>query len=131
LTNAHIVPWVVSTFFKLISPFIDPVTREKMKFNESSRSYVPTEQLWKQYGGDLDFEYDHNAYWPALDAETKKRRTAYKQRWIAGGKRIGEYEEYLRGGNQKSIVQLLDEAEKSTDGVKVDGTAIDIGKLKV
>jgi len=122
---------MVSTFFKLISPFIDPVTREKMKFNESSRQYVPTEQLWKQYGGDLDFEYDHNSYWPALDAETKKRRVAYKQRWIAGGKRIGEYEEYLRGGNQKSIVQLLEEAEKSTDGVHVDGNAIDIGKLKV
>lgn len=125
------LPWYVSTFFKLISPFIDPVTREKMKFNENLRQFVPAEQLWKQYGGDLEFDYNHNTYWPALEAETNRRREAYKQRWIAAGKRIGEYEEYLRGGDQKSIQQLLEEVEKSPETVHVDGTEVDIGKLKV
>ena len=102
-----------------------------MKFNESTRQYVPPEQLWKQYGGDLEFEYDHKTYWPALEAETNRRREAYKQRWVAAGKKIGEYEEYLRGGNQKSIQQLLEEVEKSPNSVHVDGHEIDIGKLKV
>lgn len=115
----------------MISPFIDPVTREKMKFNESLRNWVPPEQLWKQSGGDLEFDYEHDVYWPALDAETKRRRELYRERWVAAGKRIGEYEEYLRGGSQKSISALLEVAEKTTDGVQIDGSEIDIGKLKV
>ncbi|PNS19272.1 CRAL-TRIO domain-containing protein isoform B [Sphaceloma murrayae] len=106
------LPWYVSTFFKLISPFIDPVTRDKMKFQPVLRDFLPPEQLWNEFGGDLDFEYDHKAYWSALMEETKRRKDAYRQRWIDGGKRIGEYEEYLRGGDRKSLVQELNEAEK-------------------
>lgn len=101
-----------------------------MKFNEKLRNYVPAEQLWKESGGDLDFEYQHNVYWPALDAECQRRRAAYKERWVVAGKKVGEYEEYLRGGNQKSISQLLEEAE-GTSSVQVNGTEIDIGKLQV
>lgn len=102
-----------------------------MKFNEDLRRYVPSEQLDKAYGGDLDFEYDHKLYWPALTAECQRRREAYKARWVQAGKRIGEYEEYLRGGPQKSVQQILGVAEKETDGVQVDGATIDISKLKV
>lgn len=121
----------MNTFFKLISPFIDPVTKDKMKFNEDLRKYVPTQQLWKNYGGELDFEYDHKLYWPALNDECANRRAAYKQRWEEAGKKIGEYEEYLRGGNQKCIRDILDEAEKTTEGVTIDGENVDIGNLKV
>lgn len=106
-------PWYVTTFFRLISPFIDPVTREKMKFNEPLPDYVPKAQLWNASGGDLNFVYDHDSYWPALDAECKKRREAYRQRWEQGGKMIGEYEEYLRGGNVKSLKQVLDVANEN------------------
>lgn len=101
----------MSTFFKLISPFIDPVTRDKMKFSPVLRDYIPPEQLWKEFGGDLDFEYNHKAYWPALVEETTRRKDAYRQRWQKGGKMIGEYEEYLRGGSKKSLSQELKEAE--------------------
>ncbi|PSK43076.1 CRAL-TRIO domain-containing protein isoform B [Elsinoe australis] len=105
------LPWYVSTFFKLISPFIDPVTRDKMKFSPVLRDYIPPEQLWKEFGGDLDFEYNHKAYWPALVEETTRRKDAYRTRWQKGGKMIGEYEEYLRGGSKKSLSQELKEAE--------------------
>ena len=115
----------------MISPFIDPVTKEKMKFNEDLRKYVPPQQLQKANGGDLNFEYDHKLYWPALNAECDRRRAAYKQRWIDAGKKIGEYEEYLRGGSQKCIRDMLGEAEKDGEGVKVGDETIDIGKLKV
>lgn len=27
------VPWLLNAFYKLITPFIDPVTRTKMRFN--------------------------------------------------------------------------------------------------
>ena len=115
----------------MIAPFIDPVTREKMKFNEDLRQYVPAEQLWKAYGGGLNFEYDHPVYWPELDKECARRREAYQARWIQGGKRVGEYEEYLRGGNQKSISQHLEQAGTTSQNAKVDGADIDISKLKV
>lgn len=106
------LPWYVSTFFKMISPFIDPVTREKMKFNEELKNYVPQAQLWNAYsGGELDFVYDHAAYWPAFAAETDRRRAAYRERWEMAGRRLGEYEEYLRGGNHPSLQQVLGESE--------------------
>ncbi|KAK1760410.1 CRAL-TRIO domain-containing protein [Echria macrotheca] len=90
-------PWVIQGFFKLITPFIDPHTREKLKFNEDMKKYVPNEQLWTTFNGALDFEYDHAVYWPALTKLAAERREARRQRWIAGGKQIGESEDYLAG----------------------------------
>lgn len=112
------LPWYVSTFFKLISPFIDPVTRDKMKFNEDLKKYVPAEQLWEAHGGTLNFEYDHAVYWPALNEECKRRSDAYRQRWESAGKMIGEYEAYLRGGSQLSLQQVL----ASTNGAPVENS---------
>src|SRR4051812_45414711 len=61
------------------------------------KQYVPAEQLWTTFKGDLDFEYDHSVYWPALLKLTTERREARKARWEAGGKHIGESEDYLSG----------------------------------
>lgn len=119
-------PWYVNTFFKLISGFIDPVTREKMKFNEDLKKYVPTEQLWKQLGGECDFKYEHEVYWPAFGKMAESRREAFKSRWESGGKRIGEFEEYLRGGHVKN----LQEAEKDTTS-GADAAADGVAKLSV
>jgi hypothetical protein len=114
------LPWYVNTFFKLIRPFIDPVTREKMNFNPSLRDHVPPTQLWKHHEGDLDFEYDHNTYWPALQKITESRRERMRERWVKGGKRIGEYEEYLRGGEQLSLQQEIDAYAPSTEASKAN-----------
>lgn len=105
------LPWYVNTFFKLISGFIDPVTKDKMKFNEDLRQWVPPTQLWNQSGGDLDFEYDHAQYWPALTEECARRRAAYKKRWEAGGMKIGEFEEYLRGGDHPPLKDVAGETQ--------------------
>lgn len=86
-------------FFKLITPFIDPLTREKLKFNEDTKLYVPAEQLWTENGGQLNFEYDHSVYWPTLSKICAERRAALKERWEKAGKRYGESEVYLKGGN--------------------------------
>ena len=102
----HIVPWAVWGFFKLITPFIDPLTREKLKFNEDLRQHVPPAQLMSTYGGEVDFEYDHATYWPAMNKIADERKAAYRERWIRGGKRIGELEGYLKGGNEKSLAEL-------------------------
>ncbi|KAI8952311.1 CRAL-TRIO domain-containing protein [Xylaria longipes] len=92
------VPWVVWGFFKLITPFIDPLTKEKLKFNEDMTQYVTPEQLATDIkGGQLPFEYNHSVYWPALTKLSNQRRAERLQRWEAGGKLIGESEDYLRG----------------------------------
>lgn len=119
-------PWYVNTFFKLISGFIDPVTRDKMKFNEDCKKYVPVEQLWKPIGGDCDFKYEHEVYWPAFGKMAKERREAYKGRWESGGKKLGEFEEYLRGGQAKSLQEV--EQEKGTG---VDAAAEGVSKMSV
>ncbi|KAF6822820.1 cral trio domain-containing protein [Colletotrichum plurivorum] len=98
------VPWVVKGFFSLITPFIDPMTRDKLKFNEDMRQYVPEEQLWTEFSdGKLEFEYDHAVYWPALNAACKEKRDARTARWVAGGKLVGELEDYLGGAVEKGI----------------------------
>ena len=91
------VPWLVWGFFKAISPFIDPVTREKLKFDEDLRGLVPPGQLLKRFGGDVEFEYVHGRYWPALNEEAGRRRGERLGRWERGGGLVGESEFYLGG----------------------------------
>ena len=97
------VPFYIWGFFKLITPFIDPLTREKIRFNEDSGLHVPRAQLLKESAGEVEFEYDHAIYWKALNELCEQKRTQYKGRWEKGGSRIGESELYLRGGDAKSI----------------------------
>ena len=117
------VPWVVWGFFKLITPFIDPLTREKLKFNEDMNQYVPSEQLWTEFNGGLQFEYDHAEYWPALTQMAADRRAARTARWIAGGKHIGEYEDYLAGGLATGGGAAATVESSEVDELKVDAAA--------
>lgn len=85
-----------------------------MKFNQELRQHVPADHLMKVMGGDVEFQYDHSIYWPALNQLVELRRREYRERWIQGGKRVGEYENYLRGGTQPSLSQIQgDSGEKS------------------
>jgi hypothetical protein len=95
-------------FLKLIMPFVDPLTREKLHFNEELSRFVPREQLWADVGGDVQFEYDHDTYWPALNDLCKERASARKSRWEAAGKHYGESELYLKGGDAPSVGQKVE-----------------------
>jgi hypothetical protein len=97
------VPWYVSTFLKLIGPFIDPVTKSKIKYNEPLVDHVPASQLMKAAGGEVDFKYDHSIYWPALDKMAAERRLQRRERWEKAGKLTGESEIYLWGGEEGSV----------------------------
>ncbi|KAH0547555.1 hypothetical protein FGG08_000280 [Glutinoglossum americanum] len=112
------VPWAVWGFFKIITPFIDPLTREKLKFNQDLRQHVPPQHLLSGFGGDVEFEYDHSIYWPALIKLAEERRAECRERWVKGGKRVGEYEGYLRGGNDKGLSE--EEAGQQVTPVPVD-----------
>ncbi|KAI5781433.1 CRAL/TRIO domain-containing protein [Geopyxis carbonaria] len=109
------IPWFVWGFFKIINPFIDPLTREKLKFNENLRDHVPPEQLDAKFGGDCRFEYDHAKYWPELVRLAAEKRAAYVARWRAGGCQVGASEFELKGGGKPTSVEeaaLVEGVEK-------------------
>ncbi|SCU86453.1 LANO_0C08042g1_1 [Lachancea nothofagi CBS 11611] len=94
LTN---IPWLAWTFLKMIHPFIDPLTREKLVFDEPFIKYVPEDQLEMPYGGLLDFTYKHNIYWPKLLEIASSKRSHYLSRFEKFGGKVGLSEYDLRG----------------------------------
>jgi hypothetical protein len=127
-TNVPTVPWLVHGFFKLISPFIDPVTKEKLKFNEDMRQHAPPQQLWNEFQGDVEFEYDHSVYWPAMLQLCEERRREHRERWVKAGKQYGESELYLKGGSSKSVGQASSEPvapTKPEEKVEKEDSAIE------
>jgi hypothetical protein len=111
----EIVPWYVSAFLKLIGPFIDPVTKSKIKYNEPLVDHVPASQLMVAAGGEVDFKYDHSVYWPALAEMAAERRSQRKQRWEKADKLIGESEIYLWGGEEASVGTNAKENVETSD----------------
>ncbi|AGO10259.1 AaceriABL198Cp [[Ashbya] aceris (nom. inval.)] len=99
LTN---IPWLAWTFLKMIHPFIDPLTREKLVFDQPFVNFVLEDQLDKLYGGLLDFSYDHKQYWPSLLQHTREKRAHYLARFRELGGHIGLSEYALRADGDKS-----------------------------
>jgi hypothetical protein len=96
------VPWLLNAFFKLISPFIDPITRQKMKFNPRAveDGHFAGDAITKAWGGSCDFVWDHEAYWPALDKLCRERREAWMVKWRGLGGKVGVREwDYKDGSN--------------------------------
>lgn len=124
------VPFLLNAFYKLINPFIDPVSREKMKFNPRviednlfSRDMVMSE--W--WGGDCDFEYAHDKYWPALVSLCESRRKVWLAKWKALGGKVGLTEwEYKSGGTTPIIDQ---ESPQAADIEKVVDTPVQVDVL--
>jgi hypothetical protein len=116
------VPWYINAFLKLVNPFIDPVTKTKIKPNEPLPNHVPISQLMKVSGGEVDFKYDHSIYWPALERITTERRQQRKERWEKGGKIIGESEIYLWGGEEPSLGSETKDETAASAGVKATTT---------
>lgn len=102
LTN---IPWLAWTFLKLIHPFIDPMTREKLVFDQPFPNYVPVDQLEKTYGGNLDFVYKQDVYWPAMIKDAQDKREHYLKRFQKFGGVVGLSEDDLRGTHDEPIYQ--------------------------
>lgn len=60
------LPTLLTFFYKGISPFLDPVTRDKMRFNPDLLELIPAEHLDSSFGGEYDFEYDFESYWDQI-----------------------------------------------------------------
>ncbi|TCD64743.1 hypothetical protein EIP91_003665 [Steccherinum ochraceum] len=60
------LPFLLNFFYKGISPFLDPITRDKIRFNPDLNDLIPEEQLDADLGGDYEYEFEHEAYWKQL-----------------------------------------------------------------
>lgn len=103
LTN---IPFLGRAFLKLIYPFIDPLTREKLVFDAEFIKFVHAEQLDKDFDGVVDFEYNHEIYYPALVEMTKQRRTHYMERYHKFGAVVGLSEVDLRGTHAELTIPV-------------------------
>lgn len=101
LTN---IPWLGWTFLKIIHPFIDPLTREKLVYQEPFPNYVPKEQLDAEFGGAVEFEYEHDKYWQKMCEMALAKRARYLERFRALGATIGLSEVDLRASGEEKVV---------------------------
>lgn len=94
------IPSIFYGFYRLVSPFVDPVTKDKIRFNPDCRTLVPPSQLDKlAFGGDFHFEYKHDQYFPFMHEVAKKRREDNLARWRQfGGNKCGLSEFIIKGG---------------------------------
>lgn len=53
----------MNAFYTAIQPFVDPVTKQKVKWNTDLKEFVPPSHLLKEYGGEYDFEFDKEITW--------------------------------------------------------------------
>ncbi|KAM5537177.1 hypothetical protein V8D89_009110 [Ganoderma adspersum] len=86
------VPFLVNAFFKLITPFIDPLTRPKLRFNPDCVGeglFDASELLSEWNGGTVHFEYEHDRYWGPLVRLCAERREKLWAEWRALGGKIG------------------------------------------
>ncbi|KAF8722650.1 hypothetical protein AX14_009716 [Amanita brunnescens Koide BX004] len=60
------LPMLLTFFYKGISPFLDPVTRDKMRFNPNLKELIPLSHLDAEFGGENGFEFDPNSYWDQI-----------------------------------------------------------------
>jgi len=60
------LPPLLSFFYKGISPFLDPVTRDKMRFNPDLLELIPRTHLDADFGGDYEYEFEPNSYWEQI-----------------------------------------------------------------
>ncbi|KAJ7285060.1 CRAL-TRIO domain-containing protein, partial [Mycena rebaudengoi] len=86
------VPFLLNAFFKLITPFVDPITRNKMKFNPQiiqDGIFSPEMVMSQWWGGECKFEYEHDKYWPAFVAMCNERSKMWMETWKKMGGTVG------------------------------------------
>lgn len=98
------VPTLFWAFYRLVGPFVDPVTKDKIRFNPDVRTLVPPAQLDKEiFGGDYDFRYKHEEYFPFLDRMCREAREAKMRRWRERGEgKCGMSEFIVKGGMEQA-----------------------------
>jgi len=62
------MPRFISAFFNALSPFLDPVTKDKIRFNDNAMTeFIEPDQLDAQFhGGTYNYKFDFPTYWSSL-----------------------------------------------------------------
>ncbi|BGP14593.1 hypothetical protein JCM10213_001941 [Rhodosporidiobolus nylandii] len=113
------IPQIFFAFYKLVSPFVDPITKEKIRFLDKpdATSLIPPSQLQTIFGGNVNMTYDHATYFPALTQLCAERKAANLERWKRyGGGVCGCDEAIIRGARAPG------EEPHSARGVEADVT---------
>ncbi|KAG5353521.1 hypothetical protein C0989_005968 [Termitomyces sp. Mn162] len=113
------VPFLLNAFYKLINPFIDPVSRDKMKFNPrviEDKLFTGDMVMSEWWGGDCDFEYVHDKYWPTLVSICESRRKVWLEKWRTLGGTVGLKEWEYKSGKTISVAankeKVVDQPEQ-------------------
>ena len=117
-------------------PFVDPVTREKVKFNPDifeegifNRDMV-MEKWWE---GSQDFEYVHEKYWPSLVELCESRAKNWMKNWRDLGGKVGCKEWDYKQENIPLVKPASEETnekeEITTVTTDAPGKAADVLKL--
>lgn len=100
------VPFLLNAFYKLINPFIDPVSREKMQFNPQlikDNIFSPDMVMAGSWGGEKNFEYVHEEYWPTLVEMCDSRKETWMEKWRTLGGKVGVKEWEYKGGDEREL----------------------------
>ncbi|KAG1805983.1 CRAL TRIO domain-containing protein [Suillus subaureus] len=106
---AHL-PWFLNAFITLLTPFMDPHTRQKLVFNpvidenglfrtaadaeawnahSTSRVFEPGQLIQQSWNGSQRFTYSHCVYWEALVKLCEERRSRMFVVWHRMGGKVG------------------------------------------
>lgn len=122
------VPFLINAFYKLITPFIDPVSREKMRFNPQvvkDDIFAPEMVMAESWGGSSEFEYVHEKYWPALLELCNSRKEAWMAKWREAGGKVGVKEWEYKSGDEltakvKSTTEVNEKPVAVVEAVPTD-----------
>lgn len=114
-------------------PFVDPITRAKIKFNPEviKEGIFNPDMVMNTWGGAIDFVYEHEKYWPAFVSMCEQRRAAWLEKWKALGGTIGIKEWDYKDGADEVAAQNKDAAEiaelnKAVETVAIVGDSEDL-----
>lgn len=85
------IPFLVNAFFKIVMPLVDPITRQKVKFNPEifKDGFFKEDNVMKEWGGSVNFEYNHEKYWADLNKQCDERTKAWFESWKRLGASVG------------------------------------------
>ena len=88
LTNG---PFWLTILFKLIDPFLDPVTRSKISINRPiiAEGDFTTDQLVKEWGGEREFVWDYDRYMNKLVEISSMMKEKRLNKWRELGGKVG------------------------------------------
>ncbi|SCV74158.1 BQ2448_6590 [Microbotryum intermedium] len=120
------VPGFFWPFYTIVKPFVDPRTKDKIRFlsNADATDLIPPSQLQNMFGGEVNLEYNHDAFFPAWTKMCEERRTANLERWRKYGKGVCGVSELIIRGAQVPEGQEGSEEKDIDDKAEVDGSSV-------